>query len=94
MNNRIHLLDPTSEVDPVERKRKPPPKTLDGCTVALLDIGKARGDVFLDELGTQLSSRGLKVRHYAKPTNTKVAPIALKQQIAHECEVVIEALSD
>ena len=39
-------------------------------------------------------SRGLKVKRYAKPTNTKVAPVAVAQAIATECDVVVEALSD
>ncbi|MCP5153020.1 MAG: hypothetical protein H6983_02560 [Ectothiorhodospiraceae bacterium] len=93
MNETI-LLDPTSEQSPARRERRTPPAALDGLTVALLDIGKARGDVFLQQLGLRLGERGIAVRHYAKPTNTKVAPVALAQQIAEECDLVVEALSD
>ncbi len=98
MRERFTLLDPTAEREPASRERRPPPATLEGATVALLDIGKARGDVFLARLGARLEERlgeqGVTVRHYAKPTNTKVAPDVLAQTIATECDVVVEALSD
>ncbi len=94
MNERQTLLDPTSEATPAARERLAPPASLAGRTVALLDIGKARGDVFIDQLGQRLTERGIAVRQYAKPTNTKVAPVGLAQTIAEECDVVVEALSD
>lgn len=94
MRERFSLLDPTAEREPMQRKRRPPPPSLEGHTIALLDIGKARGDVFIEHLGKRLAERGLCVKHYAKPTNTKVAPVALAQQIATECDIVVEALSD
>ena len=94
MNEREILLDPTSEATPARRERLAPVASLAERTVALLDIGKARGDVFIDQLGKRLSERGIAIRHYAKPTNTKVAPVALAQTIAEECDVVVEALSD
>jgi hypothetical protein len=88
------LLDPTAERSPVNRPRRAPPNSLDGTAVALLDIGKARGDVFLDRLEALLAERGIAAKRYRKPTNTRVAPTPLKQQIAAECGVVVEALSD
>ncbi len=94
MNERLTMLDPTAEQSPVKRQRLAPPASLSGLTVGLLDIGKARGDVFIDQLDTRLSEHGLTVRRYAKPTNTKVAPVELAQAIAAECDVVVEALSD
>ncbi len=94
MNEGLVLLDPTAESAPGQRERVAPPASLDGLTIGLLDIGKARGNVFLDQLEVGMAARGLKVRRYAKPTNTKVAPIAIAQTIATECDVVVEALSD
>lgn len=90
----IVLLDPTGEVSPAERRRLPRPKDLNGLTVALLDISKARGDVFLDEIEAQFAARGVVVRRYQKPTFARVAPVELKQQIATECRAAIEALAD
>jgi hypothetical protein len=88
------VLDPTGEREPVERARVARPASLDGRTVALLDITKARGDVFLDRLAELLVARGLDVKRFAKPTFTKPAPIDLRHEIATQCDVVIEALAD
>jgi hypothetical protein len=88
------VLDPTGERQAPVRERTARPATLAGATVGLLDITKARGDVFLDQLEGQLRRRGAEVRRYAKPTFTKVAPIDLRREIAEQCDVVIEALAD
>ncbi len=91
--NRI-LLDPTNEQSPARRERLPRPATLDGLTIGLLDISKAKGDVFLDTIEEQLTERGLTVKRYKKPTMARVAPVDLKQTISAECDVVVEALAD
>jgi hypothetical protein len=88
------LLDPTAERRPAQRPRLPRPERLDGLRIGILDIAKPRGDVFLRRLGERLGERGIEYRHYAKPTNTRVAPLALRQQIAGEVDLVIEGLSD
>ena len=90
----IRLLDPTAETSPVRRERRPPPASLDGLTLGLLDIGKARGSTFLDRLETHFAGRGIEVKRYAKPTNARTAPVALAQAIAEEVDVVVDALSD
>lgn len=88
------LLDPTAELAPATRERLPRPTTLAGLTIGLLDISKARGDVFLEQLEKQLQERGLITKRYKKPTYARVAPVALKQMISTECDLVIEALAD
>ena len=88
------FMDPTSERSPEARQPLPRPVDLTGSTVGLLDISKPRGDVFIDRLEDLLVQRGMKTRRYSKPTFTRVAPVELKQQIAAECDVVIEALAD
>ena len=88
------LLDPTHEREPARRGRLPRLPSLAGVTLGLLDISKARGDVFLDRLATRLAAAGAEVRRYQKPTFTKPAPVDLRQQIAVECGAVIEALAD
>jgi hypothetical protein len=88
------LLDPTAERSPARRPRLPRPERLDGLVIGILDIAKPRGDVFLRRLGERLEERGFAFRHYAKPTNTRVAPLELRQQIATEVDLVIEGLSD
>ena len=88
------LLDPTSERAPVARARLDRPATLEGLTIGLLDISKARGDVFLDRLDELLIGQGLAVKRYTKPTFARVAPVELKQRIGADCDVVIEGLAD
>ena len=88
------VLDPTGELAPAEIARVARPASLDGKTIGLLDISKARGDVFLDRLASRLEERGMAVRRYAKPTFTKPAPVDLRHEISTTCDVVIEALAD
>ena len=88
------LLDPTSERAPAARARAPRLRALAGARIALLDISKPRGDVFLDRLEEQLAERGLQVRRFTKPTFSKPAPIDLRHEIGTKCDVVIEALAD
>ena len=88
------VLDPTSERAPAERQATARLESLDGRRVGLLDISKARGDVFLDRLAELLHGRGAVVARYRKPTFTKPAPVDLRQEIATQCEAVIEALAD
>ena len=88
------LLDPTSERTTQERPLSPRLPDLSGRTVALLDISKPRGDVFIKRLEELFSQRGVSVRHYRKPTFSKPAPLDLRQQIAAQCTAVVEALAD
>ena len=88
------ILDPTSERTPSHRELLSRPESLKGLNVGLLDISKARGNVFLDRLEELLTLRGATINRYAKPTFTKPAPIDLRHEIATTCDVVIEALAD
>jgi hypothetical protein len=88
------VLDPTSERTIAQRQPQARPAGLDGRTVALLDISKPRGDVFLDRLEQRLTQAGADVRRFRKPTFAKPAPIDLRHEIATQCDVVIEALAD
>ena len=81
-----------SEREPTEL---PLAKPLAGeATVALLDIRKPRGDVFLDELERLLVERGHRIERTQKPTFTKTAPPDVRAEIAERCDAVIEALAD
>ena len=94
MNPEMMLRDPTAETAPTQRARLQPPASLAGSTVALLDIGKGRGDEYVDKLQELLTARGVRWRRYRKPTNTRTAPVELLQQITRECQVAVIALSD
>jgi hypothetical protein len=88
------ILDPTSEHSPSVRPRLPRLPSLEGRKVGLLDISKARGNVFLDRVEQRLRERGAEVLRFSKPTFTKPAPVDLRQQISTQCDAVVEALAD
>jgi len=89
------ILDPTSEAllagRPLARQRL---RSDQPATIALLDIRKPRGSVFLDELERLIADRGHTVLREAKPTFTKPAPADVRAEIAQRCDAVIEALAD
>jgi hypothetical protein len=88
----VTILDPTREAASASRPLAPrddPPRT-----IALVDIRKPRGDVFLDELEALLRERGYGVARTSKPTFTKPAPADVRREIAERCDAVIEALAD
>jgi len=91
----MKILDPTSERD-VTGRPLADPRLMRGAParIALLDIRKPRGDVFLDELERLLAERGHEVDRTAKPTFTKPAPADVRREIAERCDAVIEALAD
>ena len=88
------LRDPTAETEAVMRARRAPPNSLDGLTVGLFDIGKTRSDEFLNRVEQRLAERGIKTKRYAKPTNAKVAPKVVVDQVVDEADVVLIGLSD
>jgi len=90
----VVLLDPTGELVAASRQRLPRPASLQDKTVGLLDISKARGNVFLDRIEALLTERGVRVKRFAKPTFTKPAPVDLRHEISTTCDLVIEALAD
>ncbi|MCX7212635.1 MAG: hypothetical protein NTW53_08110 [Burkholderiales bacterium] len=94
MNDPGILLDPTAERSPAARALLARPAALDGLTVGILDISKARGNVFLDRIDELLQARGVAVKRYRKPTFTRPAPTSLTQTIAAECDLVVEGLAD
>ncbi len=94
MSGTVVVLDPTNEHQSEARERQPRLASVEGRTIGLLDISKPRGDVFLDRIEQKLRERGAEVIRYAKPTFTKPAPVDLRQQIAVECDAVVEALAD
>ncbi len=54
----MKVLDPTDETQPAQRSPIERPETLDGLVVGLLDISKARGNVFLDRARATPAARG------------------------------------
>ena len=58
------LLDPTGERRSPHASASPDRHRSDGQVVGLLDIGKARGDVFLDQLEQRARRGRAKVRRF------------------------------
>ena len=88
------VLDPTAEATPGHRPAATRPPDLDGAVIGLVDISKPRGDVFLDRVERILTSRGIEVRRYRKPTHARPAPADLRHEITTHSRAVIQALAD
>ena len=89
------ILDATDEREPVKRQLTRRPEGIVG-TIALLDISKPRGDVFLDRIEQLIAERlpAVETRRYRKPTVARPAPPEVKESITREADFVIEALAD
>jgi len=94
MNDMQWMRDPTPGTSPLKRARRAPPRSLDGLTVGLFDIGKTRTKEFLDRVELRLNERHIKTARFGKPTNAKVATAENLQKVAAEADVVLIALSD
>ena len=94
MTSMQWMRDPTAESSPLKRLRREPPKSLEGLTVGLFDIGKTRSDEFLNQVELRLNERNVKTKRLGKPTNSKVATPEILQKVADEADVVLIALSD
>ena len=87
-------------VSPIdERVRAPEPlaprtKSIEGKTVALLDISKNRGAEFLDRLEQHLRSRGAKTMRFRKPTFSRPASAELIEEVAIHGDLAVEGLAD
>lgn len=88
------VLDPTAEATPGHRPQAERLPDLRGAVIGLVDISKPRGDVFLDRVEQILTSRGVEVRRYTKPTHARPAPADLRHEITTHSRAVIQALAD
>ena len=90
----ITLVNPCNERKPIAAQA-PRLQTLAGKTVALLDISKPRGSVFLDRIERALLEKHAvaRVTREIKPTYTKPAPAHLLEKL-RGVDAVIEALAD
>jgi hypothetical protein len=89
------FLDPTDSVA-VPRKTARRLESLEGKTITLLDISKAKGNHLLDRVEELLRERahpkdGVRKK---KPTFARPAPEDLRQEILKNSDAVIEALAD
>jgi hypothetical protein len=89
------LISPMNDVVVGDAVAAPRLASLQGKTVALLDITKPGGSFFLDRLESVLKKRfGVaSVIRENKPTYTKPAPAAVLERL-RDVDAVIEALAD
>ena len=64
MSEPTILLDPTAEREPVARALSARPASLEAAVVGILDISKARGDVFLDAYPVTMEQLDLRLAQY------------------------------
>jgi hypothetical protein len=87
-------------VSPVdERVREPEPlaervPSIEGRTVALLDISKNRSAEFLDRLERHLQTHGARTIRFRKPTFSRPASAELIEEIALHGDLAVEGLAD
>ena len=91
----IPLLDPTGEHHVVTRKKAQRPLSLEGGIVGVLDIGKMRGDIFLDRVAELLKECGIAVNRYSKPGPGKLVSNEVKSKmITDKVQSVVVGLAD
>lgn len=91
----ITLVNPMSEGTRAALTAAPRLRELRGTTIALLDISKPGGSVFLDRVEVLLRDRyGVaRVVRETKPTFTKPAPAGVLEKL-RAVDAVIEGLAD
>jgi hypothetical protein len=92
---RITLVNPMNERAPQAAPAAPRLSSLQGKTIALLDISKPGGSIFLDRIELLLKERHhvASVIREMKPTFAKPAPAGIIEKI-RGADAVIEALAD
>ena len=93
----LRLVNPRREQNGAPANKAARLGTLAGKTIALLDISKPGGDVFLNRIEALLLERHhvARVIRERKPTFAKLAPAALMDRLrAAKPDAVIEGLAD
>ena len=89
----VTLVNPMNERPQAAAAAPPRLGTLMGTTIALLDISKPGGSVFLDRIERLLREHGARVVRESKPAYTKPAPQAVLEKL-RGADAVVEALAD
>jgi hypothetical protein len=87
-------------VSPVDERVREPEAlagrvaSIEGRTVALLDISKNRSAEFLDRLEGHLRARGARTIRFRKPTFSRPASAELIEEVALHGDLAVEGLAD
>jgi len=90
----MDYVSPFDERGRVAEPLAPRPASLEGKSVALLDITKRRGDEFLDRIEERLRSRGAITFRVVKEIFSKPASPEIVRQIANRGDLAVEGLAD
>ena len=90
------LYDPTAAPKQANAALATRLPDLQGKTIGLLDISKAKGNFFLDRVEAILTERfqPREIIRRMKPTFARPAPEDIRQELARKCDFLIEALAD
>jgi hypothetical protein len=90
----VEYVSPFDERVRAAEPLAPRPASLDGASVALLDITKRRSDEFLDRIDELLGARGAQTFRIAKEIFSKPAAPEIIRRIANRGDLVVEGLAD
>jgi nucleotide-binding universal stress UspA family protein len=90
----VDFVSPFDERRRVAEPLAPRPDSLEGRTIALLDITKRRGDEFLDRIEELLHARGAHTFRVVKEIFSKPAAPEIIRRIANRGDLVVEGLAD
>jgi hypothetical protein len=90
----MEYVSPFDEQTTATRPFAPRTRELRGSRVGLLDINKARGAEFLDEVERQLRERGAETFRITKERFSRPASTEVLERLTAEADLVVEALAD
>jgi hypothetical protein len=90
----MEYVSPFDEQTATARPFAPRRRELRGSRVGLLDINKARGAEFLDELERLLGERGAATFRITKERFSRPASTEILERLTAEADLVVEALAD
>jgi hypothetical protein len=90
----MEYVSPFDEQTTAARPFAPRTRALHGSRVGLLDINKARGSEFLDEVERRLRERGAETFRVTKERFSRPASSQVLERLTVEADLVVEALAD
>jgi hypothetical protein len=90
----MEYVSPIDERVRASEPLAPRMESIEGRTVALIDISKNRSAEFIDRLEQHLLARGAKIMRFRKPTFSRPAPLDLIEEIAIHGDLAVEGLAD
>ena len=90
----MDYVSPFDERSRVAEPLAPRRPSLEGASVALLDINKRRGDEFLDRVEELLHAQGAETFRVVKEIFSKPAAPEIIRRIANRGDLAVEGLAD